>query len=131
MIIDVPSIPTIVIAAQMYGRYTKDLGEYAKDESRKLKILERRRKQEDKIRNKVRYNCTREDNAINNNNNISIRKKGTVRPSGQSCGESDLMGVAENVRSHGRGLGVSGVARPNHGYSVVCHGQGHCDVHEW
>lgn len=37
----------------MYGRYTKDLGEYAKDEARKLKILERRRKQEDKIRNKV------------------------------------------------------------------------------
>lgn len=39
----------------MYGRYTKDLGEYAKDEARKLKILERRRKQEDKIRNKVIY----------------------------------------------------------------------------
>lgn len=38
---------------QMYGRYTKDLGEYAKDEARKLKILERRRKQEDKARNKV------------------------------------------------------------------------------
>ena len=37
----------------MYGRYTKDLGEYAKDEARKLKILERRRKQEDKARNKV------------------------------------------------------------------------------
>ncbi|KAJ6639380.1 Chloride channel protein 2 [Pseudolycoriella hygida] len=36
----------------MYGRYTKDLGEYAKDEARKLKILERRRKQEDKARNK-------------------------------------------------------------------------------
>lgn len=37
----------------MYGRYTKDLGEYAKDEARKLKILERRRKAEDKARNKV------------------------------------------------------------------------------
>lgn len=37
----------------MYGRYTKDLGEYAKDEARKLKILERRRKEEDKARNKV------------------------------------------------------------------------------
>lgn len=37
----------------MYGRYTKDLGEYAKDEARKLKFLERKRKQEDKIRNKV------------------------------------------------------------------------------
>ncbi|XP_037025678.1 chloride channel protein 2 isoform X3 [Bradysia coprophila] len=36
----------------MYGRYTKDLGEYAKDEARKLKILERQRKQEDKARNK-------------------------------------------------------------------------------
>lgn len=42
-----------LIFPQMYGRYTKDLGEYAKDEARKLKMLERRRKQEDKARNKV------------------------------------------------------------------------------
>lgn len=39
----------------MYGRYTKDLGEYAKVEARKLKMLERRRKQEDKARNKVNH----------------------------------------------------------------------------
>lgn len=45
---------TLHCSTQMYGRYTKDLGEYAKDEARKLKILERRRKQEDKHRNKVR-----------------------------------------------------------------------------
>ncbi|XP_055916788.1 chloride channel protein 2 [Eupeodes corollae] len=38
----------------MYGRYTKDLGEYAKDEARKLKILEKRRKEEDKLRDKER-----------------------------------------------------------------------------
>lgn len=38
---------------QMYGRYTKDLGEYAKNEARKLKMLERRRKKEDKARDKV------------------------------------------------------------------------------
>lgn len=37
----------------MYGRYTKDLGEYAKSEARKLKMLERRRKQEDKARDRV------------------------------------------------------------------------------
>lgn len=37
----------------MYGRYTKDLGEYAKNEARKLKILERRRKKEDRARDKV------------------------------------------------------------------------------
>lgn len=37
----------------MYGRYTKDLGEYAKNEARKLKMLERRRKQEDKARDRV------------------------------------------------------------------------------
>ncbi|XP_062126939.1 chloride channel protein 2 isoform X7 [Drosophila sulfurigaster albostrigata] len=37
---------------KMYGRYTKDLGEFAKDEARKLKLLEKRRKQEDKQRNK-------------------------------------------------------------------------------
>lgn len=39
----------------MYGRYTKDLGEFAKDEARKLKLLEKRRKQEDKQRNKVNF----------------------------------------------------------------------------
>ncbi|XP_058986544.1 chloride channel protein 2-like isoform X7 [Musca domestica] len=36
----------------MYGRYTKDLGEFAKDEARKLKLLQKRRKLEDKQRNK-------------------------------------------------------------------------------
>ncbi|XP_031617076.1 chloride channel protein 2 isoform X2 [Contarinia nasturtii] len=39
----------------MYGRYTKDLGEYAKNEARKLKMLERRRKKEDKARNRELY----------------------------------------------------------------------------
>nr|XP_019551148.2 chloride channel protein 2 isoform X6 [Aedes albopictus] len=37
---------------EMYGRYTKDLGEYAKDEARRLRLLERRRKKDDKARNK-------------------------------------------------------------------------------
>lgn len=37
---------------QMYGRYTKDLGEYAKEEARKVKALERKRKKEDRLRNK-------------------------------------------------------------------------------
>ena len=37
----------------MYGRYTKDLGEYAKNEARKLKILEKKRKKEDRARDKV------------------------------------------------------------------------------
>lgn len=37
----------------MYGRYTKDLGEYAKNEARKIKMLERRRKKEDKARDRV------------------------------------------------------------------------------
>ncbi|XP_055541757.1 chloride channel protein 2 isoform X3 [Wyeomyia smithii] len=40
------------ITTLMYGRYTKDLGEYAKDEARRLRLLERRRKKEDKFRNK-------------------------------------------------------------------------------
>ncbi|KQS39236.1 chloride channel protein 2 isoform X1 [Drosophila erecta] len=44
--------PIGYIDTLMYGRYTKDLGEFAKDEARKLKILEKRRKQEDKQRNK-------------------------------------------------------------------------------
>lgn len=37
----------------MYGRYTKDLSEYAKDEARRLKILDRQRKKDDRDRNKV------------------------------------------------------------------------------
>lgn len=37
----------------MYGRYTKDLSEYAKDEARRLKQLERQRKKDDRARNKV------------------------------------------------------------------------------
>lgn len=36
----------------MYGRYTKDLGEYAKEEAKKLKALEKKRKKEDKLRDK-------------------------------------------------------------------------------
>ncbi|XP_055592934.1 chloride channel protein 2-like isoform X2 [Uranotaenia lowii] len=40
------------ITTLMYGRYTKDLGEYAKDEARRLRLLERRRKKDDKERNK-------------------------------------------------------------------------------
>lgn len=39
----------------MYGRYTKDLGEYAKDEARRLKQLERQRKKDDRARDKVSY----------------------------------------------------------------------------
>lgn len=42
----------------MYGRYTKDLGEYAKEEAKRLKLLERRRKQEDKERDKVSDLCS-------------------------------------------------------------------------
>lgn len=45
----------VFIVIQMYGRYTKELGEYAKIEARKLKILERRRKKEDKARDKVSH----------------------------------------------------------------------------
>ncbi|XP_029039007.2 chloride channel protein 2 isoform X2 [Osmia bicornis bicornis] len=37
-------------AAQMYGRYTKDLGEYAKEEARKLKYHEKARRKYDKTR---------------------------------------------------------------------------------
>ncbi|XP_076390954.1 chloride channel protein 2 isoform X2 [Megachile rotundata] len=36
--------------AQMYGRYTKDLGEYAKEEARKLKYHEKARRKYDKTR---------------------------------------------------------------------------------
>lgn len=36
----------------MYGRYAKDLSEYAKEEARRVKALERKRKKEDRQRNK-------------------------------------------------------------------------------
>lgn len=39
---------------QMLGRYTKDLSDYAKNEARKLRMLERQRKKEDKERERVR-----------------------------------------------------------------------------
>lgn len=37
----------------MYGRYTKDLGEYARDEARRIKQLEKQRKKDDRARDKV------------------------------------------------------------------------------
>lgn len=49
--------PSLCPPPQMYGRYTKDLGEYAKDEARRLKHLERRRKEEDKAQKKVKCRC--------------------------------------------------------------------------
>lgn len=36
----------------MYGRYTKDLGEYAKEEARRIQLEEKKRKKEDKLRKK-------------------------------------------------------------------------------
>lgn len=42
------TLPRPVPLLQMYGRYTKDLGEYAKEEGRRLAQLERKRKKEDR-----------------------------------------------------------------------------------
>lgn len=39
--------------SKMYGRYCKDLGEYAKDEARRLRQLEKQRKKDDRARDKV------------------------------------------------------------------------------
>ncbi|XP_065333405.1 chloride channel protein 2 isoform X1 [Cloeon dipterum] len=39
-------------ANMMYGRYTKELGEFAKEEARRLKAIEKRRRKDDKRRNK-------------------------------------------------------------------------------
>lgn len=35
---------------QMYGRYTSELGQFAKDEARRIKVLDKRRRREDKLR---------------------------------------------------------------------------------
>ncbi|KAF4533368.1 hypothetical protein B566_EDAN002766 [Ephemera danica] len=40
------------VQTMMYGRYTKELGEFAKEEARRLKALEKRRRRDDKRRNK-------------------------------------------------------------------------------
>lgn len=48
----------------MYGRYTKDLSEYAKDEARRLKQLERQRKKDDRARNKVNFYRTLQNDAF-------------------------------------------------------------------
>lgn len=48
----------------MCGRYAKDLGEYARNEGKKLKELERRRKKEDKIRNRVSEKMSISDNLL-------------------------------------------------------------------
>lgn len=36
----------------MYGRYTTDLSHYAREETKRLKLLERRRRREEKLRRK-------------------------------------------------------------------------------
>lgn len=38
----------LLMLLQMYGRYTKDLGDYAKEEAKKLAKIERIRKKEDR-----------------------------------------------------------------------------------
>lgn len=71
----------------MYGRYTKDLGEYAKNEARKLKMLERRRKQEDKARDRVRKKNSKNVFLINfaNKKNSVNNFKGIVWQTFESC----------------------------------------------
>lgn len=36
----------------MYGRYTSDLAQFAREEAKRVKILEKRRRREDKLRKK-------------------------------------------------------------------------------
>ncbi|XP_026839605.1 uncharacterized protein LOC6554034 isoform X5 [Drosophila erecta] len=97
----------------MYGRYTKDLGEFAKDEARKLKILEKRRKQEDKQRNKCWEIFT-----------------GTA---GQTLDPGEA-GVIMDLEAHGgpagRGLGLPGAAGHHYGHALVHHGQGHIHMYK-
>lgn len=49
---DIVKITSICCPFQMYGRYTKDLSEFAKEEAYRLKVLERKRRKEDRLRNK-------------------------------------------------------------------------------
>ncbi|ODN02440.1 Chloride channel protein 2 [Orchesella cincta] len=48
----VPDTMEYVLTPMMYGRYTSDLAQYAKEEARRLKILEKKRKRDEKIRKK-------------------------------------------------------------------------------
>lgn len=86
----------------MYGRYTKDLGEYAKNEARKLKMLERRRKQEDKARDRVsrnrhhRFSIPTWDSQANSINSF-LKIPGTIWQTVGSCGTTSSMDMEELI----------------------------------
>uniref|UniRef100_W8BCW6 Chloride channel protein 2 n=1 Tax=Ceratitis capitata TaxID=7213 RepID=W8BCW6_CERCA len=92
----------------MYGRYTKDLGEFAKDEARKLKLLEKRRKQEDRQRNKWWEIFT----GITGQTFIAYAK-------------SLIMDMETYVCTPRRGLGVLSIVRRYNGICIICGGQRH------
>uniref|UniRef100_A0A034VB89 Chloride channel protein 2 n=1 Tax=Bactrocera dorsalis TaxID=27457 RepID=A0A034VB89_BACDO len=92
----------------MYGRYTKDLGEFAKDEARKLKLLEKRRKQEDKQRNK----CWEIFTGIAGQTFVAHAK-------------SLIMDMETYICAPWRRLGVLGAAGRHNGLRIVCGGQRH------
>ncbi|XP_030565714.1 uncharacterized protein LOC115766058 isoform X12 [Drosophila novamexicana] len=97
----------------MYGRYTKDLGEFAKDEARKLKLLEKRRKQEDKQRNKCWEIFT-----------------GIAGQASDAYKAHLIMGLEAYTGTPGRGLGVPSPARHHNGPALLHHGQGHIDMYK-
>lgn len=110
----------------MYGRYTKDLGEYAKNEARKLKMLERRRKQEDKARdrvsaeNKKQFEFVTEQNIVSLINVRAYHFTGIVWQAFESYCTSVALDLEKFICSTGWGLGVFGFVR-NHYGTVVLH----------
>lgn len=113
----------------MYGRYTKDLGEYAKVEARKLKMLERRRKQEDKARNKV--NSFGAVQLIQRKTFTKCLIAGIIWQTFESFCATTFVDMAKFIRPTRRGLGLSGSIGNHNGHALLRDGQRNRNVHQW
>lgn len=115
----------------MYGRYSKDLGEYAKSEARKLKMLEQRRKKEDRQRNRVRNKLIQLRRFIAHRLLSFCHLLGTIRQEFQSSNSLHRMDMEEFIRETRRGLGLLSVIGYYYGSFILYYGQRHIDVHKW
>lgn len=109
----------------MYGRYTKDLGEYAKNEARKLKMLERRRKKEDKARDRVNINFPKKLRPLKSVDQqfcLNNFPTGTIRKAYKSFCTVYALDMEKYVCQTWRRLGVFGFIRNYHGSFILYYG---------
>lgn len=121
----------------MYGRYTKDLGEYAKDEARRLKQLERQRKKDDRARDKVNDNMNWHIQSMNGICiALSIKQQwwefsGTSRSTSQRKNpQGCFLVLAPLICKDGRRLDILSTPWIHHGSFIICHGQRHINVYK-